>query len=251
MKSYLWLVNLSVRISMGKHFRIHYFQHVPFEGLGCIEEWTVQNGHQLSVTRFFEDGKLPSLSDIDWLIIMGGPMEIYDDKVYPWLPAEKQFIKDAIARNKVVLGICLGAQLLADALGAKVKAGKHKEIGWFPIRKTEAGKKSALFDVVPGQATVFHWHGDQFDIPGGCFRLAESEACQNQALQFNDRVLGLQFHFEATEASIRGMIKNIPEELTENGPFIQSEKTIINGFPNCRPNNQIMFSVLDQLGKIS
>ena len=219
--------------------------------MGCIEDWVIQNGHQLSVTRFFEDDVLPSLSDIDWLIIMGGPMGIYDDEFYPWFPAEKQFIKDAIAENKIVLGICLGAQLLADALGAKVKPGKYKEIGWFPLRKTEDGKSSSLFKAMPDRTTVFHWHGDQFDIPEGCLRLAESKACPNQALQFNDRVLGLQFHFEATETSIRGMMKNIPGELKEKGLFIQSEKTIIDSFSNCSANNQIMFSVLDELSKIS
>lgn len=227
--------------------RIHYFQHVPFEGLGCIESWVNQEGHQLSVTKFFEGDELPSISEVDWLIIMGGPMGIYDDEIYPWLPAEKNFIKQAIAENKVVLGICLGAQLLADALGAKVKSGKNKEIGWFPIRKTEEGKSSSFLNSVPDQITVFHWHGDQFDIPEDCLRLAESEACSNQALQFKDRVLGLQFHFEATEVSIRGMIKNIPEELKESGLFIQSEKTIIDGFSNCNRNNQIMFSILDHL----
>lgn len=188
-----------------KTLRIHYFQHVPFEGLGCIEDWALGQGHQLSYTRFYEGRQLPPLDEIDWLIVMGGPMGIYDEAIYPWLSGEKEFIRQAIAANKVVLGICLGAQLLADALGANVKPGKNKEIGWFPVQKTAEGKVSKLLDDMPDQLVVFHWHGDQFEIPANGLRLAESEACPNQILQYGDRVIGLQFHFEATEQTIRIM----------------------------------------------
>lgn len=190
------------------------------------------------------------MDELDWLIVMGGPMGIYDEAVYPWLSGEKEFIRQAIAANKVVLGICLGAQLIANALGAKVGPGENKEIGWFPVRKTADGNKSKLVDSMPGQLVVFHWHGDQSDIPANCLRLAESEACPNQILQYGDRVIGLQFHFEATEQTIRAMLHHVGEELNESGPFIQQETDILNGLKNCESGNQVMFGLLDRLSEI-
>ena len=235
---------------MKSQLRIHYFQQVSFENLGCIEDWADQENHLLSCTRFYEDDPLPLIDDIDWLIIMGGPMGIYDEDKYPRLSEEKEFIRLAIAANKVVLGICLGAQLLSDALGGRVRPGKNKEIGWFPVSKTEAGKSSALLSSMPDQMNVFNWHGDQFEIPVGCHHLAESEVCPSQILLFNDRVIGIQFHFEATEKSIRSMLANVRYELVEDEPFVQSEAEIISGFSNCMLGNRIMFSLLDKLAAI-
>ncbi len=235
---------------MKPQLRIHYFQQVSFENLGCIEDWVNRENHLLSCTRFYEDDPLPSIDDIDWLIIMGGPMGIYDEDKYPRLSEEKEYIRLAIAANKVVLGICLGSQLLSDALGGRVRPGKNKEIGWFPVSKTEAGKSSALLSDMPDQMDVFHWHGDQFEIPSGCHHLAESEACPNQILLFKDRVIGLQFHFEATEKSLLSMVANVRDQLNEKGPFIQSEAEIISGFSNCVQGNKIMFSLLDKLAAI-
>lgn len=232
---------------MKKQLSIHYFQHEPLEGPGCIKDWTEKENHLLSCTRFYQDEVPPDLSEIDWLVIMGGPMGIYDEPLYPWLAREKQYIRKAIEANKMIMGICLGAQLLADALGARVKPARNKEIGWFPVRKTEAGKTSVLLDDMPGQLTVFHWHGDQFDIPEGCLHLAESEACPNQLFQFGDRILALQFHFEVTAASIREMLRDAGDELNEAGPFIQPESAILNGLHYCDQNNRIMFSLLDKL----
>ena len=234
---------------MRKQIRIHYLQHVPFEGPGCIKEWTEKKNHQLSVTRLYEEEVPPALSEIDWLIIMGGPMGIYDDQEYPWLTDEKRYLRKAVEKNKVIIGICLGAQLLANALGARVNPGKNKEIGWFPISKTETGKASILFDVMPDQITVFHWHGDQFDIPPECLHLVKSEACPNQAFQYKDRIIGLQFHLEATADSIRGMIEHAGSELTGTSSFIQSQKTIFEGLNYCQQGNEIMFSLLDKLSK--
>lgn len=231
---------------MKKSLRIHYFQHVSFEGLGCIEDWIKKENHQLDCTRFYMHENPPALSEIDWLIVMGGPMGIYDDDKYPYLPAEKQYIKEAVEKNKTVLGICLGAQLLANALGADVKKGRYKEIGWFPIRKTEDGKSSKLFKSMPEEMNVFHWHGDQFEIPEKSTRLIESDACPNQAFLYSDNVLGLQFHFEATPQSIHGMIENVGEELIA-ARYIQSGEEIIAREANCRQSNQVMYELLDEL----
>ena len=231
---------------MKKSLRIHYFQHVPFEGLGCIENWIKRENHQLSCTRFYLHETPPPLSEIDWLIVMGGPMGIYDDAKFPYLKGEKEYLKEAVAQNKTILGICLGAQLLANELGADVKKGKHQEIGWFPIRKTMDGKNDPLFESMPDELNVFHWHGDQFDIPANCVRLIESEVCPNQAFLFKDNVLGLQFHFEATPQSIRGMIEHVGDELIPD-QFVQSKQDILLGETNCQKSNQIMFELLDRL----
>lgn len=235
---------------MSKQIRIHWFQHMPFEGLGCIEDWVKRENHQLSCTRFYANDPLPSLDDFDWLIIMGGPMGIYDEDKYPWLDAEKEFIRLAITDRKMVLGICLGSQLLSDALGGRVRPGKNKEIGWFPVTKTETGRSSAILKSMPDEMNVFHWHGDQFEIPDGCHGLAESVACPSQILLHRDQVLGLQFHFEATEQSVHSMLEHLRDELKEQGPFIQSEEEIIAGLSNCDEGNRVMFSILDRLAKI-
>ena len=234
---------------MKKPLKIHYLQHVSFEGLGCIEKWIRSKGHQLTATRFYLDEVLPHPDEFDWLIVMGGPMGIYDEAVFSWLTAEKQFLKEALTAGKVVLGICLGAQLLADALGVQVISGNEKEIGWFPVKKTPEASKAPLLANMPDELTVFHWHGDQFQIPPGAVRLAESRACANQLFLHGDRVVGLQFHFEATSESIEAMLEHVGDELTESGPFIQTTERIRAGYLHCPANNKIMFSILDQLSK--
>src|SRR5271170_6697939 len=120
--------------------RIHYFQHVPFEGLGCIAQWAAEKEHTVTATRFYLDEPAPNPGEIDWLVVMGGPMNIYEEAEYPWLAREKRFIGEAIRGGKTVIGICLGAQLIADVMGGPVTRNLEKEIGWFPIELTpEAG----------------------------------------------------------------------------------------------------------------
>ncbi len=177
-------------------------------------------------------------------------MGIYDEQEYCWLAKEKEYIQLAIADKKVVLGICLGSQLISDALGGRVRPGRNKEIGWFPISKTEAGKSSAILKAMPDEMMVFHWHGDQFEVPAGSHCLGESAVTPNQILLHKDRVLGLQFHFEATEQSTHSMLKHLRDELKEEGPFIQSEEDIISGLSNCAQGNHVMFSILDRLAEI-
>ena len=115
--------------------KVHYFQHVPFEGLGSIEQWLISKAAQISVTKFYENTNLPEIHEIDWLIIMGGPMSVNNEHTYPWLQAEKKFIAESIANGKIVLGVCLGAQLIASALGAKVYQNQNRDIGWFPVEQ--------------------------------------------------------------------------------------------------------------------
>lgn len=228
--------------------RIHHFQHVPFEGLASIEDWARAHGHTLSATFFFAaEPVLPALAEIDWLIVMGGPMGVYDEDKYPWLGREKAFIREAIDAGKTVLGICLGAQLIASALGSAVYPGPQREIGWWPIDKTAAGRSHPLFVDLPDEFTVLHWHGDTFDLPAGAELIASSAACANQAFVVGERVVGLQFHFEATAASVRQMIAGDPDDLKAAGQYIQSEQTLLANLHHVADNNRIMAALLTRL----
>jgi GMP synthase-like glutamine amidotransferase len=226
--------------------RVHFFQHVPFEDLGSISHWVEANSHSLSATRFYLNDNLPSVDDIDWLIVMGGPMSVNDEREYPWLVREKRFLEDAITKNKVVLGICLGAQMLANVLGSAVYRNKFKEIGWYPVSRTEEADRSTALSALPRQFEAFHWHGEIFDIPRGAIRIAESEACPNQAFAFGARILGLQFHLESTPASVSALIQNCPGDLVV-GRYIQDPETMIANEENFSRINRIMNAILDRL----
>ncbi|WP_022669016.1 type 1 glutamine amidotransferase [Desulfospira joergensenii] len=220
----------------------HYFQHVPFEGLGSIEPWLAANRYEITSTRFFKSAALPDPGPIDLLIVMGGPMGVMDEEEFPWLDREKDFIAEYIKTGKPVLGICLGAQLIASALGAKVYPNPQKEIGWFPIN----GSVSADPDLLgfPARAEVFHWHGDTFDLPEGAIRLAQSKACKNQAFQLGRSVVGLQFHLETTPTSLQGLVANCRDELLPS-EFVQAEEKILSaGAEQYNSINQIMEQVL-------
>jgi GMP synthase-like glutamine amidotransferase len=231
-----------------KHLRIHYFQHVPFEGLGNIEEWVSVNGHELSSTKFYRDPSLPAPDSFDWLIIMGGPMSISDEQEYGWLIAEKLFIKQVIAAGKTVIGICLGSQLLAETLGAKVYPNDQKEIGWFPIEFTSEASSQLLFSNLQNPALVFHWHGDTFDLPPHAIHLARSEASKNQAFLYQKRVLGLQFHLEMSEATLKTMIETGRSELSE-GKYVQSEAIILSQKEFMVNNKKLLFIILDRMAE--
>jgi GMP synthase (glutamine-hydrolysing) len=225
---------------------VHYFQHVPFEGLGAIETWATRSGHRLSCTRFCDGDPLPALEDVDWLVIMGGPMSIHDERAYPWLRREKRFIESAIRARRIVLGVCLGAQLIADVLGTRVYANRFKEIGWFPIQRTPEAATTRVGSALPEEIEVFHWHGDTFDLPSGAVRLARSEACANQAFVYRDRVVGLQFHLEATRAGAEQLVAHCAGEIVE-GPFIQQPKVMLADESRFSNINDVLARLLDRL----
>jgi GMP synthase-like glutamine amidotransferase len=203
--------------------KLHYIQHVPFENAGNIEAWAKQNGHTLTKTVLYYDEAFPAVERFDWLIVMGGPMNVYEEGEYPFLKREKQFIADAIAKKKRVLGVCLGAQLVSDVLGGKVTKNPEKEIGWYPVKLTAEAKQSPVFRNLPQEFTAFHWHGDTFSIPAGAKRMASSEATGNQAFEYdNGRVIGLQFHLESTDDGINRLTKNCGEDLTP-GKYVQAK----------------------------
>ncbi len=221
--------------------KLHWLQHVPFEDLGIIEEWAKTQYAEISCTRLYAGEQPPSIEHLDWLVVMGGPMGIYDHEEYPWLVAEKELIRQALEAGTTVLGICLGAQLIADVLGAKVYPGPQKEIGWFPVRRCENAPA-----LLPDELTVFHWHGDTFELPAGAIRLASSDACQNQGFVYNDRVIALQFHMETTPASMEALIQNCGHELAD-APFVQTAEQLRAGIPNIAKINPAMKALLDAL----
>jgi GMP synthase-like glutamine amidotransferase len=226
--------------------RIHYFQHVTFEGLGSIEEWILSSGHSLTSTRFFESAALPEISDFDWLIIMGGPMSVNDEEHFPWLADEKRFIRQAVDSSKTVLGICLGSQLLSASLGAKVYQNKEKEIGWFDVELTPYAQSHNLFFGMGSRLKTFHWHGDTFDLPENAIHLASSAGCKNQAYIYKDKALALQFHLEPTLNSLREMIERGRNELT-TGKYIQTEDELLKNKQLIESNRKILFTLLNNL----
>jgi GMP synthase (glutamine-hydrolysing) len=220
---------------------IHWIQHVPFEGLASIEPMLREQGHAIQCTRLYKDEKFPSVSDIDWLIVMGGPMGIYDDDQYEWLSREKKYIEQAVKAEKTVLGICLGAQLIADVLGARVYKNGYREIGWFPI---ERATDDTLFgSVLPNRIEVFHWHGDTFEIPEGAVRIAESAACANQGFIYEDRVIAFQFHLETTPQSATALIEHCGNEL-DGSRYVQTAEQILAGSDRFLQINRLMDNIL-------
>jgi GMP synthase-like glutamine amidotransferase len=198
--------------------RAHYLQHVAFEGLGSIDKWLQLHNYQISSTRLFESALFPDVNEIDLLIIMGGPMSVNDEKELPWLIAEKKFVRAAIDAGKPVLGICLGAQMIANVMGSKIYPNTQKEIGWFPITARSTYQQYFQF---PSSITVFHWHGETFDLPKNATLLASSKACTNQAFQIGKNVIGLQFHLETTPESLQEISIHCANEIVE-GEFVQS-----------------------------
>ena len=198
-------------------------KHIAFEGPGTFALWAQARGHELEVVAVYQNKPLPSPETFDALLVMGGPMNVYQDAIYPWLTKEKGTIRGAIAAGKHVIGVCLGAQLIAHALGATVSQGAHKEIGWFPI-KPDANCPASV--PLPDELRVLHWHGDRFEMPSGAQTIALSEACANQGFLYRDRVLALQCHLEMTPQSLALLIAACSNELID-APYIQNADTML------------------------
>jgi GMP synthase-like glutamine amidotransferase len=226
--------------------KIHYLQHVPFEDLGSMAPHLQSRGHELSCSHLYKSELTHAPDDLDWLIIMGGPMGVHDERVHPWLKDEKAFIRAVIGLGKPVLGICLGAQLAAEALGAKVYPNTFSEIGWFPVKREAAPSASPLAAVFPDKTNAFHWHGDTFDIPQGAIRLASSAACRNQGFIWKDQVLGLQFHLEMTQASAEALIAHCMLE-TEHSTWVQQPSAMMKNPSRFNTINLLMNKVLDTM----
>lgn len=176
------------------------FRHAPFEDLGLIAPALEAHGIGYEYVDLHGGAAVPDTSAADGLIFMGGPMSVNDD--LPWLREEEAIIRQAVARDLPLLGVCLGAQLIAKALGAEVRRNPVKEIGWYEIELTSAAQDDPLFHALPSRETVFHWHGETFELPEGAELLASSEACRRQAFRIGSHAYGLQFHLEVTPSMI-------------------------------------------------
>jgi len=196
--------------------RILIIKHVEIEGPGTIERF-FQNTDWLFATLDFAAGGFPpdDFSDIKAIISLGGPMNVYEEADYPFLRYENLFLKKAIKKEIPILGICLGAQLLAKACGAKVNKAREKEIGWYKVNLTDDGQKDILFETLPKELEVFQWHEDTFDIPQGAVCLANSSSCRNQAFRFGKNAYGLQFHIEVTPEMIKAWIDEYKKDSAE------------------------------------
>jgi GMP synthase-like glutamine amidotransferase len=230
--------------------RVHYLQHVPFEGLGSIQSWLESRSAQLTVTKLYEDVWFPRPGDVDLLIVLGGPMSANDEAIHRWLVPEKHFIAESIAASRSVLGICLGAQLIASTAGARVFANPEREIGWFPIAAAPSASRSGFSSLVESPHDVFHWHGETFELPAGATHLARSEACAHQAFSIGERVLGLQFHLETTAESARALIENCPGDLAP-GRWVQSGNEILGEAGRFPRINRLMERILGRFDALA
>ena len=206
--------------------RIHCLIHASFEEAGYFATWAASKGFAMAYTHSYRDEPLPTCDDFDFLLIMGGPQSPLQTKEYPYLSTEMQLIHQAIELDKYVVGVCLGAQLISQSLGADTEKSPHKEIGFFPIQLTAAGLRDPNLQGVTESLLVAHWHGDMPGLPAGCEVLAQSEGCPRQIIKYNQRVYGLQCHMELTPASVAALIENCPEDL-EAGKYVETATAML------------------------
>ncbi|WP_239256959.1 type 1 glutamine amidotransferase [Listeria ilorinensis] len=220
--------------------KIDCLQHVAFENPGLIGDWCKERGYALQVHRLDLGEAVPSAEEVDFLVVLGGPMNIYDD----WEPLEEErrLIRALHQRKKPIFGVCLGAQQIAAALGGQVVPNPVKEVGFFPIQTTTAIPAMADF---PNELTVFHWHGDTFILPEGAQRIFSSVGCSNQGFFVEPNLIGLQFHFETKQENVAAIVQHDAAYITD-GPYVQTreaiEQTVI---PT--ENREILFALLDHL----
>lgn len=222
--------------------RVHWLQHADHEGLGCIGPWLAQRGHAVTHTALHRGGALPRAEDLDWLLVLGGPMNVYEHDAHPWLVHEKAFLRDVLSKDKKVLGICLGAQLLADVLGGRVTRNSEPEIGFFTAKLTPEAYKLRLLADFPAEFLAFQWHEDTFSMPPGCANLAKSDACVNQIFA-RGRSIGLQFHLEVTQADAGIWLTDPPAPRR----YVQAASDILRATAHFEENNRLMLRLLRRM----
>lgn len=219
--------------------------HAPYERLGNIQQWLdKQSAEVLEVNLYEESFVYPELSSLDLLIVLGGPMSVNEEDDYPWLIAEKQYIADAIAAKTPVLGICLGGQLIAAALGAKVTLNDETEIGWHKLQRVPSTAEVFQF---PDEIEVFNWHGETFELPRGAVRLLQSEVCANQAYQLGANVIGLQCHPEVTTKEVQEWVDEIGEQMIEGAYVHTPDRMLAETDEKSETIKPVLFSLLDYL----
>lgn len=212
---------------MKSHLKVHYFQHIAGEGFGSCHDFLKQQNAQISATEFFalpidqtlDLEALPRVEDVDLLIIMGGTMSVNDEANFPWLKIEKRWLRRYLALGKPAIGLCLGGQLIANALGGAVSRNPQQELGWTTVRKV-TNVPLECFEL-PENFKVMQWHSETFEIPRGAVLLAENDVCRNQMYQIGSNVLGFQFHPEITPEVLDLFLENDEEVAIFTGNHVQ------------------------------
>lgn len=225
---------------------IHSFQHDHFENLDFIGSWAAKYNFSTSVTRLDLNQELPLLTDFDWLVVLGGKMSVNDSDKYSWITKEIEFIRQCIDSGKIVIGICLGSQLVASALGARVFKNTEPEMGFWPVLFNTHAHNDPIFKHFPSELNVLHVHFDTFSLPNGAVSMASSAATNCQVFRVGKTVFAFQFHFEVTSENIAGFIKAVEPEIVE-GKYCQTAAQILELSDKCNWNNYIFKKILDAI----
>ena len=237
---------------MKSHLRVHYFQHIAGEGFGSCYDYLKAHQAKITATEFFalpvdlslELEALPHIDEVDLLIIMGGTMSVNDEANYPWLKLEKRWLRRYLSAGKPAIGLCLGGQLIANALGASVSRNQHEELGWMDVGRVSHVPEN--YFQIPDKLNIMQWHSETFEIPRGGVRLAENKVCQNQMYQIGRNVLGFQFHPEMTPHALQLLIENEEDSAVFNGQYVQPiaelKKTIKSKFEQ---GNQLLNQAIE------
>ena len=233
--------------------RIVCLQHIDYEGPEKIGDWARERAHELvAVAPVLEN--FPDPGTFDMLIVLGGPMGAYEEQQYPWLVSEKRFIAETIAAGKRVLGICLGSQLVAEAIGGRAHRHTVREVGWFPVRLTTPGVYGRVLSVLPETFIAGEWHGDTYDLPEGVKTAAVTDSCENQAFEYgNGRVVGLQFHLEWTPEALVGLVRRHADWLSTvagSDPTVATEAEFLAELPALARGHELLYAILDRMGDL-
>lgn len=231
--------------------RWHCLQHLPDEGPGYAATWLAAHGHSLTFTRLFEPSPIfPALAEFDGLLILGGAMSVYAEDEFPWLAPEKAFLQTTLQAGKITLAICLGAQLVAQALGGEVRPNPEPEIGFWTVRFSAKALTHPLLRGWPDKATVLHWHADTFTVPPGAVRVGMSAGCAAQGYVWGDGIIGLQFHPEMTEEMVEKLINFENHEATEEAEFIQTAPQIRSKLKSVWKGRKLLETLLENMVKL-
>jgi len=232
--------------------RVHVIRHVPFEGPGLIAEWAARRKHRLTESIALTE-EFPRFDEVELVVVMGGPMAADDRDTSPWLAAERRYLTRAVSQGTSVLGVCLGAQILAEVAGGHIRRNDQPEIGWFPVHAPSAGASDPVFKAFPDGLVVGHWHSDTFDLPPGAHAALSSEATPNQAFTLQGgRLVGLQFHLEWTSETLELLVAECGSELAGGGRYVTTPEELLaeaqERIPACR---DALFDLLDSMQRVA